>query len=66
MKPLLLIIIAVAFGGCATEADPDRPSWDDAKKQLESTFGKDTPEMIQAKEQMQELSQEQDKASQNL
>ena len=63
MGKLLLVIIAITFAGCATESDPDRLSWDDTKNQLESMFGKDSSDMTQAKEQMQGLSEDPNRAS---
>ena len=62
---LLIMIIAITFAGCATDSDPDRLSWDDAKKQLASVFGEDNSSMAQAKEQMQGLNEDQCLASQN-
>ncbi len=65
-KILLLALIVMTFTGCATESDPDRLSWDEAKRQLESSFGKESPEMTQAKEAMQGLSETQNQAGRNF
>jgi hypothetical protein len=60
---LLLMIIATAFAGCATDSDPDRLSWEDAKKQMGSVFGQDNSSMSQAAGQMQGLNEEQNRAN---
>ena len=55
----------MTFAGCATESDPDRLSWDDVKDKVSSAFGKDSPDMAQAKESMQGLNEDRDRASEN-
>jgi hypothetical protein len=51
-------MIATAFAGCATDSDPDRLSWEDAKNQMTSVFGQDNSSMSQAAGQMQGLSED--------
>ena len=53
-KVLLLMIAVTFFSGCATDSDPDRLSWDDAKDQVASMLGKDTSSMAQAKADQQD------------
>jgi PBP1b-binding outer membrane lipoprotein LpoB len=62
-KVLLLLIIIIIFAGCATESDPDRINWEDAKKQLASAFEEHNAAMAQA--EMQGLSEDQNQASSN-
>ncbi len=64
-RVLLFFIIAMTLSGCATESDPDRPSWEDAKKQVEAAFEKDSAGMDQALRPAQGPTEDPDQASQN-
>ena len=67
IQRILIVIVAISFAGCATEADPDRLSWEDFSNQATAMFqAKDTPSMSQIQAEMQGEPGNQDGTSRNF